>query len=233
MKLSLSTLINSSLLAASVAVVSSTFSPANAATFTLTEFTGDDAEVNLTVDQAGNNVKFTVDVNSDNTNSTGDIRGVFFNIADESLLPFLKIAGRNVTTVEKDANNVNKAGNGNNINPEGPFDIGVEIGTPGMGKDDIQSTMFTISRSDNMFLDANLFTSVTDPATQSGPKELLFAVRLTSVGNFDSQRTGSSKVGVEKGVEPLKTASVPEPASTAALGLFVLSAFGVVKKKAY
>jgi hypothetical protein len=103
-------------------------------------------------------------------------------------------------------------GGGNNINPEGPFDVGIELGNPGIGGgDDFQTSVFKVTRTAGGLLSA--MTSETDP----GPNELLFAVRVTSVGE---NRQGSSKLGVSEGpiiIVPDPDV-VPEPATIAVLG---------------
>ena len=95
------------------------------------------------------------------------------------------------------------SGGGSNLQGGGspcPCDLGIEIGSPGLGHgDDYQSVTFTLSHA-SLDLDVSLFQG------QS------FGVRATSVGDVDGSREGSSKlIGV-----------VPEP-STALLALLGLS----------
>ena len=224
MKLSLSTLINSFLLAASVAVLSSAFSPASAATlqFSIEDFTGDDSTASITLDDMVDpgNVKFTVDITG--SPNDGDIRGVFFDINDlgQTFLPnTLTVTGNQVTSFATDNDGMLvRKGGGNQINPGGPFEVAVEIGQPGTSEGIIASTMFTVSSSaGNLTLDNFIGEN--------------FGVRLQATTGDE----GSSKL---QGMAPEKDhggsdVTVPEPASTAALSLFALSAFGVVKKKAY
>jgi hypothetical protein len=161
-------------------------------------FTGDDAEVRITLDDlsAGDGqVEVTVEV----TDGVADIRGVFFNLANDILLGGLTVTGQDVTSYA--VGDVLKQGGGNNLNGGGspcPCDLAIEIGSPGMGKDDIWSTTFVISHPDGIGLDAFRDQEV--------------GVRLTSVG---WNREGSSKLS---GV-------VPEPttASLLALGLLGLA----------
>ena len=162
-------------------------------------FTGDDAEVRITLDDTSagaGRIEVTVEV----TQSIADIRGVFFNLANDALLEGLTVTGQNVTSYG--VGDVRKQGHGDNLNGGGspcPCDLGIEIGRPGMGKDDIWSTTFVISHPDGIGLDAFLGQEV--------------GVRLTSVGR---DREGSSK---------LSGVVVPEPttASLLALGLLGLA----------
>jgi hypothetical protein len=99
-------------------------------------------------------------------------------------------------------------GGGSNLNGGGSpcfCDIGIEIGSPGIGKDDIQSVTFTLSH-DSESLDISLF------------EDQDFGVRATSVGDAGGSRNRSSKlIGV-----------VPEP-STAILMLLGLAGLAGVR----
>ena len=193
MKRTIPTLLGYSFVAAGVAIASSAFSPAHAAsmTFSASPFTGSNALVNFTLDDtiAGTgNVQFKVDV--DKSISIGDIRGVFFNFFDDTLLSGLKLfSGTDVTaTAFGPAGKVNSVGSSNNnLNGDGKnnehyFDAGVEIGQEGIGgnKGDIQSTIFTLSH-----------TSVALSLAQFYGQD--FGVRLMSVGTGNN-REGSSKL---------------------------------------
>lgn len=151
-------------------------------------------EVTLDDESTPGEVKVTVDVVS----PEADIRGVFFHVADESLLAGLGVTGDDVTGVVVDANQVINLGKGANLNGgqtnHGPYDMGVAIGSPGIGKDDVGTTMFTLSHNSE-FLDVSFLA------------EQWFGIRLTSVG-LSGARSGSSK---------LQGLSVPEPASMTSL----------------
>jgi hypothetical protein len=198
------------LVAAGIAL---SISSVSADTFTLDPYTGDSSQAQLILTQLDSNtVEFNLSV-IPNPN-IGDLRGIFFNISDNSLLGGLSVVGADITqTVLGPPASVSNLGGGNNTNPEGPFDIGLEIGTSGIGSDDIQSTIFTISHAGGLNLSE--FTSETDPITGGGPNELLFAVRMTSVGLPGSARNGSSKLGVQEGNTPPQ--EVPEPGVVAML----------------
>lgn len=123
----------------------------------------------------------------DDTGSIGDLRGLFFNLTDDSLARGLSVSGDDVTASEFDANDVNDLGRGNNINGEvrnaaGEFDGGVGFGRPGIGGgDDIRETSFVLSHASEAL-------TLEDFAGQH------FAVRLTSVGSEDGPRNDSLKL---------------------------------------
>ncbi|MCI5096032.1 MAG: hypothetical protein MRY77_06940 [Rhodobacteraceae bacterium] len=119
----------------------------------------------------------------DATGSIGDIRGLFFNIGDETLLDDLSIDGEDVTSSQVEANSVLNLGSGANMVGDGRtgYDVGVEIGTSGQGGDDIQQTSFVLSHPDGLSLD-----------DFSGEE---FGLRLTSVGLEGAEdREGSLKL---------------------------------------
>lgn len=220
--------IASSLVAAGITVASSSFSPASAASisYLASPFYGNSSEVKITLDDeiAGlGKVQFKVDVVPNPF--IGDIRGVFFNILNNSLLKNLVITGSDITEVVKRPGDVSATSNGASIMSEGRFDMGLQIGTPKRVIDDIQSTIFTISHPD-IALDLAQFTTETDPVTNQGPKSLLFGVDLRSIGRVGGPRSGLSKLGAGLDDKVI----VPEPSTTAALGLVALGAFGLLKK---
>ncbi|MBW4616982.1 MAG: hypothetical protein KME21_27815 [Desmonostoc vinosum HA7617-LM4] len=211
----------------------SVLSPANAASmnFTIDDFTGSDTRVKFTLDDAvagSGKVQFKVDFLSTGSNTIADIRGVFFNILDDTLLTGLQVVGTDVTakkfgpagtvdSVGSNSNNLN--GNGNQKNY---FDAGVEIGQEGIGqgKGDIQSTTFTLFHNSKALTLAQF-------------SEQNFGVRLMSVGSGNN-RNGSSKLKGQASYytpPPPPPKKVPEPTTTVALALFALSTLKVVKKK--
>jgi len=165
-------------------------------------FTGDPVEVKITLDDAGagpGEILIGVEILA---GQEGDLRGIFLNLSDDSLLEGIEVTGPCVEDVEKF--DVVNLGNGANLRGDGspcPCDLGIEFGTPGIGKDDIQSTSFVLSHPD-VALSLSLF------------QNQLVGVRVTSVGTGDD-REGSSKT----------VALVPEPTTSGllALGLGVLS----------
>lgn len=187
-------------------------------TFDVTPYTGSSALSRVTLTDLGNG---TVDVNvavvTDTDNPfIADILGIFFDIADDSLLGGFSFLGNDITQIDQ-SGNVTGVGGGNNMNGggpsnPGPFDIGLRIGTSGIGGgDDFQSTSFLLSHA-TALLDLDLF------AGQD------FGVRLQSVGLPGGARGGSSKLS---GVVPAPSDDpptpdvepVPEPASLALWGI--------------
>lgn len=130
-------------------------------------------------------LKFTLCVDPDAEN-TADLRGLFFDIGDEGLLDGLSISdGTHHSDDKIGDDSVTNLGGGCNVNgveaDEGGFDIGVEFGTSGMAKDDIQLTEFVLSHD---FIDLSL----------ADIENMEFAARLTSVGTEEDGRDGSLKL---------------------------------------
>lgn len=111
----------------------------------------------------------------------GDLRGLFFDTNDAALLSTLSVMGSQVTKVASGDDSVVNLGNGVNMQGVDAFDFGVAFGTAGIGKDDIQSTSFTL-RSSAGALDLDDFAGVD------------FGVRFTSVGDLGGSRDGSLKL---------------------------------------
>ncbi len=111
----------------------------------------------------------------------GDLRGLFFDFKDAARLSSLSAAGSQVTKQAAGDESVVNLGNGVNMQGMDTFDFGVAFGTSGIGKDDIQSTSFTL-RSSTGALDLDDLMGVD------------FGVRFTSVGELDGARDGSLKL---------------------------------------
>lgn len=128
----------------------------------------------------GGSIDFTIDAQGDNI-SSADIRGLFFDI-NESKLTGLTFSGGDgyLSQAVVRANDVINLGHGVNLNGEvkDKFDVGLEWGTPGGGKDDIDfAVSFTMSNAaGNLTLD--------DIAHQR------FGVRLDSIGGPGDPRAG-------------------------------------------
>lgn len=148
-----------------------------------------DVNVLVTVTENGDGtLNFQVEV-LDETGSIGDLNGLFFDIGTDSLVEGLMVTGDDVTGTEFSANKITKVDGYNNVNGEvagdyGKFDGGVQFGTQGIGEDDIRSTNFTLSHSEQSL-------TLDDILSQD------FAVRLTSVGEDGGERDGSLKLGGE------------------------------------
>jgi PEP-CTERM motif len=189
-----------SLLAAlcAIAVVGSAYS-ARALSIELiaTPFTGNDTSVRILLDDTGGNLSVTLTVNQ----GLADLRGFFINVKDASLFSGVSVLGDDVTDFE--TGEVINLKYGNNLNGGGtpcPCDLGVTIGTPGIGKDDFSTTKFVIDAKENLTLE--------DFAGE------LIGVRVTSVG-VENDRGGSAKL-VVKIPDPLP---VPEPSTALLLAL--------------
>jgi hypothetical protein len=109
-----------------------------------------------------------------------------------------------VTDSEFDADNVDDLGGGTDINPEGPYDLGVEIGTSGIGGDDIQTTIFNLIDSSGQLNVAHFLAQEV-------------AIRASSTGLPGSSRTGSSKVNETVPDEPDFEHDVPDAGTTTLL----------------
>jgi hypothetical protein len=119
--------------------------------------------------------------------SIGDLRGLFLDVRDESILDDLIIDGADVTASAIKANGVTKVDGGNNVNGEvanslGKFDFGLSFGSNGIGKDDIRDTTFNLS------LDSG------EPLTLADLISGDIALRYTSVGEEGGSRAGSLKI---------------------------------------
>lgn len=145
-----------------------------------------DGEPNPTVlvqEMSDGSLQFTVMLDPD-SEITGDLRGLFFNLADDGLVDGLSVSGGEVTEAVCQANAVSDLGDGVNLNGgnRGSFDVGVEIGTQGMSADDIQMATFTLSHD----------TEVLTLDMIAGQD---FGVRITSVGpGGEEGREGSLKL---------------------------------------
>ena len=118
----------------------------------------------------------------------GDLRGFFFDIANESRIGTLSVTPTSpgFTEFRQGNDNVKDLGNGANmqglLGSDGGYDAGVEIGTPGIGKDDYHSFSFTL-------------TSSAGPLTLEDFANVDIGVRLTSVGTDGTgSREGDGKV---------------------------------------
>lgn len=151
-------------------------------------------------------LRFDLSVLTDNGH-VGDLNGLFFDTFDDALVGGLSVDGADVTGSNIKANSVTRVDGYNNVNGDvvkqaGKFDVGVQFGTEGIGKDDIQSTSFVLSHK-------------TEALTLDMIAEQDFAVRLTSTGLVGGSREGSVKIGgvsdaVSIVVDP-DPAPIPEP----------------------
>lgn len=157
----------------------------------------------IVTEQSDGTLQFDVTVD-DTTGKIGDLNGLFFDLSNDSIADSLTVTGTDLTGSKIDADSVTKVSSWNNMNGEvikedGKYDVGVQFGSSGMAKDDIQSTSFTLATLDGSAL------SLADVAQQD------FGVRLTSVGEIDGSRGDSLKIS---GSSP----EVPEEEACANLG---------------
>lgn len=228
-----------------------TSAPAQALSLTLDPqpFTGSPASARITLDDqidGAGKIRVKVDVGG-----IADLRGLFFNVSDDSLLSGLQITGLNylnalgntISVANKDVNSAFNAGkvtsvgsNSNTMNGDGGshvFDAGVEIGKEGIGKgDDLRSAWFTLSLED-FFLKSSANLRFKDGLNLSYFSNQDFGVRLMSVGE---NRAGSSKLaGTSSSLPPVVTASphstpVPEPGTSAGTALIIMLAYRWFKR---
>ena len=154
--------------------------------FTLSFTITGDVEILVTVIDNGDGA-LTFDFEIPETNGLiGDITGIAFDLADDSIVDGLSADGEDITKDVYEADGVTKIGGGVNFNGEvvnefGAFDAGVAIGDCGLKLMDAQSTTFTLSHPDY-------------DLTLADVAEMDFAVRLQSVGEEDGSRNGSLKL---------------------------------------
>ena len=137
-----------------------------------TPFAGADTSVRIFMDDAGGDIAVTLTVNE----GIADLRGFFITIQDFSLFDGLRVTGDDVTKFKLANNDVINLKNGVNLNGGGspcPCDLGVALGTPGTGKDDIFTTTFVLDAKADLVLD--------DFAGE------VIGIRVTSVGDGDSK----------------------------------------------
>ena len=132
-----------------------------------------------------------------NGTQVADLRGLFFQVGDESLAASLTATGSSVTSFAGQANSVSNLGNGVNTQGvgTGPFDFGVEFGTPGIGSDDIRDASFVLAAAGT-------------PLTLALLENMGFAARLTSFGTEGGSRDGSLKLVGEAGTATPASASL-------------------------
>ena len=134
----------------------------------------------------------------------GDIRGLFFNLDVAGVCA--DVSGADVTSCL-----TNSKGAGDwAMTPLGPFSLAIQIGTSGIGKDDIQKTSLSISG-----LTTANFTQA--------------AARLTSVGEPGGDRRNSSKLIPVDPSDP--GGEVPEPSTYALIGLGLAGVASRIRRK--
>jgi Ca2+-binding RTX toxin-like protein len=139
----------------------------NTSTFKVTNFVGGAAEAQITLAETAAGIEVTVSA----TNPIIDLRGFFFNLADDSLLNGLVVTGADVVESQfGPAGSVNQVSGNPSIAPRS-FDAGVEIGTSGPAKDNIVSTTFVISHGSATLTLADFIGQKFGVRTQNGKLE--------------------------------------------------------------
>ncbi|MFA3920218.1 hypothetical protein AB1E33_25115 [Ruegeria sp. 2012CJ15-1] len=153
---------------------------------------GKSPDVEVIATELDGTIEFTVTV-LETGGGTTDLRGLFFDLANYTRLEGLEATGDDVTG--QGTGDVVNLGRGVNMNgAANPFDAAVALGTPGTGKDNIQTTSIVLTNSDgNLTLD--------DIANVE------FGVHLTSVGDSDGPRGGAKLVATS----PEAPAPISEP----------------------
>ena len=196
---------------------------AGAYSVTLQDFEGRDTEVTLNITStSASKVEVTAEVSS----GIADIQGLFFNFTELFSAGDLKVTGDNVTQFVYSNNAVDeikvveqngKKKSASTITMSGTkstFDLGLAIGTSGIGKDDIRSTSFTIESLSGKAI------ALTDT----------FGARLTSVG---ADREDSRKlIGTYKPTVPpvVPPTAIPEPSTLLLIGSGIVGVAMLRKK---
>jgi VCBS repeat-containing protein len=182
---------------------------------------GGNPQVQVTItENADGSLSFHVAqlVDPNGGSALGDLRGFFFDLHDEDLIGSLSTSSESAAhgTLQQGNDSVVDLGNGSTMsgltNADGVktsktagaeqngYDAGIEIGSAGIGKDDVRSFDFTLSSSSRALTLAD-FANVD------------FGVRITSVGTdlngdgiIDTARDGSSKIA-EHSFDPNFTAA--------------------------
>lgn len=125
------------------------------------------------MEQTDGTILFQLDVTG---GGVADIRGLFFNLADDSLVNSLSAEGADLS--DQDYGNVSSFKNGNNVKGGGrsPYDVGMDFGTSGIGKGTVDSTSFVLSSTNGEDLTLDLIANIE------------FAARLQSVGGKGPQK---------------------------------------------
>jgi hypothetical protein len=158
--------------------------PASTCTFTIGQAFRDtfDIEVTISIAPLPGNRGITLNVTESDADSIGDLRGLFFNVSNTcSLGERSAINGSKVTEIQVMENGVISLGKGANMNGNGDkmYDVGVEIGSQSIGRDDVQSTVIDVAWSGLTL--AHLCGQA-------------FGVRLTSSGYNGGRRAYNAKM---------------------------------------
>ena len=119
---------------------------------TATSYAGCPLDVSIEVDDQSvpGDLVITLQITGPGT-TTGNLRGFFVHVANESLLSGLSVTGPNVTGSTFLANGVPQT-TSHSIAPQsagtpGPYDIGVTLGNYGYSRRDLRTVTFTLSHA--------------------------------------------------------------------------------------
>ena len=214
-------------IALSAWAVSNVSASADDLIFDLDPFTGDPADVSVTVHQQDiDTLRFTATLV---TPDVGDLRGIFFHI-NEALYAPGDLTFEYVSSIdglvndpsflaEFDINNIDNVGGGDNkVTPMGDFDIGFEFGESGVG--------------DDGFGGSDWVRSITfDISAISGTLDL-YGFMPIHMQNFIAARVMSLPNGGSSKLTCCGTTTVPEPSSTMGLLAFALGGLLWRRRKA-
>lgn len=194
-------------------IAASSFSTASAASIgtsfaILDEFTGDDAQVSVTLADTAGGVQFDVKIERPPT-VNGDLFGFYAGVLNDNVSVITSITGRDITKTEIDANSVINLKGGNNLNgfKGDEFDFGVTFGTSGSSSGLLSETTFTVAG-----------------LTTADFQGQVLGARLQSTGE---NQKGSSKLSGE--VDMIGGAEVPEPLTV--LGTAAAIGFGAIFRR--
>ncbi|MGB5596036.1 MAG: PEP-CTERM sorting domain-containing protein [Crocosphaera sp.] len=166
-----------------------------------------------------------------------DLRGFFFNTTVAGPLTITETTD----FITQTCFDTNECGGGNNLNPpnNAEFDIGLELGVPGIGGgDDVRLVQFIVSQAGTDLTNAQFTTETTNIGAGNANNQFpaIFGARATSIGD---DREGSGKLGItmddvvpEDNIVPPPNPSetdIPEP--SAVVGLMFLSGALAVSRR--
>ncbi len=147
-------------------------------TFTI-EATATTPGIRISVSEVDGTLAFTVDVMATSM-MTADLRGLFFDVNNDALLSGLIADGAEITAFDT-TDVINLGGGVNMLGTASAYDVGLAFGSAGIGKDDLQQVLFTLS-------------STLGALTLDDLAQVDFGVRLTSIGSPTDVRTDGAKL---------------------------------------
>ena len=129
------------------------------------------SDVEIYVQEVDGALKFEI-INLDGDGKTPDLRGLFFDLNNDSKLDGLEYSDDFGVISSLQTGNVSNLGHGANMKGKAdPFDVGIEFGSAGQGRNDVESVSFTLSNTaKNLTLDDIANTAFGARLTSSGAK---------------------------------------------------------------